>query len=223
MTLSDDTQRNSADAPGASAHREYERRMAKDKAATKAKWGVFGDVAVALTPERQSTRAWSTGAIGERQVGAALDRVASKHIRMLHDRRIPRSRANIDHLAVTGAGVWVIDTKRYVGPAPHRRVEGGLFRPRVESLMVKGRNKTTLVDGVVKQMQQVHEVVGEVPIAGVLCFVDAEWPFFAEPFTVNGVQVLWPKKLVTLLKRPVEPVLDVAEVTETLERRFVRA
>ncbi|WP_245561710.1 nuclease-related domain-containing protein [Agromyces italicus] len=54
---------------------------------------------------RQSTHAWSVGAAGEEVVGARLDAIASEHIRVLHDRRIPGSRANIDHLVVTPGGV----------------------------------------------------------------------------------------------------------------------
>ena len=34
---------------------------------------------------------------------------------MLHDRRIPGTRANIDHIAVASSAVWVIDAKRYNG------------------------------------------------------------------------------------------------------------
>ena len=60
---------------------------------------------MALTAERQSTRAWSLGAIGEERVGAAVDAIAGQSIRELHDRKIPRSRANIDHLVVTPGGV----------------------------------------------------------------------------------------------------------------------
>ena len=69
----------------------------------------------------------------------------------------------------------MIDTKRYVGKAPEKRVEGGIIRPRVELLMVKGRDKTALVDGMLEQVAHVREAVGEVPIFGVLCFVDADW------------------------------------------------
>jgi hypothetical protein len=182
-------------AAGGSARREYERRRAKDEATTRASWGRFGSIAVALTPERQSTRAWSTGAVGEERVAARLDGIVSQSIRVLHDRKIPRSRANIDHIAVTPGGVWVIDTKRYTGKAPEKRVEGGIIRPRVERLFVKGRDKTALVEGALKQVAHVRAAVPDVPIYGVLCFVDADWGFFPDPFTVNGVQVMWPKKL----------------------------
>lgn len=211
---------NDLDAPGTSARREYERRRAKEEAATRASWGRFGNIAVALTPERQSTRAWSTGAIGEERVAAALDGIASQSIRVLHDRKILRSKANIDHIAVTPGGVWVIDTKRYKDKRPELRVEGGVIRPRVEKLFVRGSDKTALVEGVLKQVTLVQEVVGEVPVRGVMCFVDADWPLIGGSFTVRGVEVLWPKKLVKVLSEPQEAVCDVAATAELLEGRF---
>ena len=80
----------------------------------------------------------------EAAVGARLDGVASESIRVMHDRRIPRSKANIDHIVVTPGGVWVIDTKRYVGKASEKRVAGGIIRPRVELLIYRGSDKTKL-------------------------------------------------------------------------------
>ena len=41
--------------------------------------------------------------------------------------------------------MWVIDTKRYAGMAPERRVEGGIIRPRVVLLIYRGGDKTKLV------------------------------------------------------------------------------
>ncbi len=119
-------------APGTSAQREYERRKANDEAKQRAKWGKLGGLAVALSDEKQSTKAWSSGAAGEAAVGARLDGLASESIRVMHDRLIPGRKANIDHIAVTPGGVWVIDTKRYVGKAPEKRVEGGIIRVRHE-------------------------------------------------------------------------------------------
>ena len=131
-------------------------------------------------------------------MGARLDGIASDSIRVLHDRRIRGSRANIDHLVVTPSGVWVIDTKKYSG-SPSLRVEGGILRPRVEKLVVGGRDKSRLVDGVLWQVECVREEVPGVPVCGILCFVDSEWPLLAGPFRVNGVEVLWPRKLVSRL------------------------
>jgi hypothetical protein len=177
---------------------------------------------VALTPERQSTRAWSTGALGEERVGARLDGIASERIRVLHDRRIPGTKRNIDHIVVTPAGVWVVDTKRYKG-APGLRVEGGLFRPRVEKLFVAGRDQTKLVDGVLGQVLDVREVVPDAPVRGALCFVDADWPMLAASFQVGGVEVLWPRKLVSRLTAPAPTVIDVDAVVGMLGKRFRQA
>lgn len=216
--MSDSTERPLPSA-GASARAEHERRRAKDEAATRAAWGKLGGIAVALTPERSSTRVWATGAIGEEIVGAKLDAIASDQIRVLHDRRIPKSKANIDHIVVTPGGVWVIDTKRYVDKRIEKRVEGGLFSPRVEKLWVRG-DKTSLVTGMTKQVALVEAAVPGVPVKGVLCFVDGDWAWFADPFTVSDVLVLWPKKLVQLLTKPGERVLDVDAVAASIAEVF---
>jgi hypothetical protein len=119
---------------------------------------------------------------------------------VLHDRRLPRSRANIDHLAVAPSGVYVIDAKKYKG-RPRLRVEGGLIRPRVERLLVGTRDCTKVVDGVLKQVEAVRTVVGdEIPVHGVLCFVEADWPLIGGSFTTRGVEVLWAKRLFTRLE-----------------------
>lgn len=204
---------------GSSARREYERRRANDEARLRKDWGRLGGVAVALSSEKQSTKAWSTGAVGEERVGAVLDRLASDSCRVLHDRRIPGSRANIDHLVVDASGVWVIDAKRYSGK-PERRVEGGLFRPRVEKLFLKGRDKTSLVEGVGWQVSRVREELRGVPVAGFLCFVDAEWGLLDASFTVGGVTVTWPRKLASMIKHSKGLDVDVPSIATTLAAAF---
>ena len=203
---------------GGSARREYERRRAKDEQRIRQRWGRFGGIAVALSDERQSTRAWSSGAAGEERVGARLDGIASATIRVLHDRRIPGTRANIDHLVVTPGGVWVVDSKRYKG-RPELRIEGGILRPRVEKLIVGGRDKTKLVEGVEWQVEQVRSAAGVIPVTGVLCFVEADWPLIGGSFTMRGIEVLWPKKLVTKLSAA-SGVVDVEATTAILAARF---
>lgn len=61
---------------GSAARREYERRKAKDEERLRHTWGGLGGVAVALSDERPSTKAWATGAVGEERLGALLDRHA---------------------------------------------------------------------------------------------------------------------------------------------------
>jgi len=195
-----------ASGAGASAQREYDRRRAADEAMVRARWGRFGSLAVRLSEERQSTKAWSVGAEGERQVGRALDAIAGEGLEVLHDRRIPRGRANIDHLVVTARGVLVVDAKRYRG-RPALRSEGGLFRSVTRSLTVGGRDQTKLVAGVQRQVEIVWGILEEggaagVPVRGALCFVEADWPMFGGSFQVAGVRVLWPRLLAKHLRDP---------------------
>jgi len=204
---------------GSSARREYERRRANDEARLRKEWGRLGGVAVALSAEKQSTKAWSTGAVGEERVGAVLDRLASDSRRVLHDRRIPGSKANIDHLVVDSSGIWVIDAKRYAGK-PERRVEGGLFRPKVEKLFVKGRDKTSLIEGVQWQMSKVQEALPGIPVVGILCFVDAEWGLLDPSFSVRDITIAWPRKLASMLKRTKPGEVDVIATAAALAATF---
>lgn len=203
---------------GSSARREYERRKAKDEERLRQKWGRLGGIAVALSDEKQSTKAWATGAVGEERLGSRLDSLASDDIAVLHDRRIPGTKANIDHIAITRAGIWVIDAKRYKG-RPELKIEGGLMRPRVEKVLVGRRDCTKLVDGMLKQVGLVRDLLGDIPITGSLCFVEADWPLIGGAFATRGVQVLWPKRLAKLLVEA-EGTVEVAAVREALAGHF---
>lgn len=204
---------------GASARREHERRRARDEERVRAKWGRLGGVAVALSDERRTTRVWQQGAIGEEQLGARLDSLVSRDLVALHDRRIPGTKANIDHLVVTGGGVWVVDAKRYVGRRPELRVEGGILRPRVEKLLVGRRDQTKLVDGVLKQVELVSRVVDVTRVVGVLCFLDADWPLIGGAIATRGVQVTSPRRLTKLLRADSGDT-DVTAVVAILANRF---
>ncbi len=205
---------------GASARREYERRRVRDEARTREKWGKLGGIAVALSSEKQTTKAWEKGAVGEERLGRRLDGAASADLLVLHDRRIPSSKANIDHIVVTVGGVWVVDAKRYKG-RPKRMVTGGLLRPREETLLVGTRNCTGLVDSMHSQMGLVRGVVGhDVPVFGALCFVNADWPLAGGAFTIRGVRVLWPKRLVSELRRETGGPCDVEAIHRMLAEQF---
>ena len=202
--------------PGASARREYERRQARREARIREKHPKLGGLILAVTDEPQSTKAWDTGAIGEERLGQKLNELASDTLRVLHDRRIPGTRANIDHIAITPTGVYIIDPKRYSG-RPTLKVEGGLFRPRTEKLLVGGRDRTKLVDGVLKQVDLVRTIVGDaVPVTGILCFIDADWPLIGGTFTTRGVEVVWPKKLYPRLTALAPSQFDVSALHRSL-------
>ncbi len=188
---------------GASARREHERRVAAREARVRSKHPKLGGLILALSDEPQTTQAWATGAVGEERLGRRLDALAGPLVKVLHDRGIPRSRATLDHRVVCASGVFVVDAKRYKG-RPRRTVEGGLFSPRVEKLLVGRRDCTRLVDAGLKQADLVREVLADdaVEVRSVLCFVEADWPLLASDFLVRKVSVTWPKMLASTIKRP---------------------
>ena len=207
---------------GSSARREYERRKAKDEEKLREKWGRFGGLAIALSDERQSTKAWDRGAIGEERLGTRLDALAADGLAVLHDRRIPGSTANIDHIVITPGGLWVIDTKRYKGRL-ELKIEGGIRRPRVEKLIVNNRDCTKLVDAALRQVDVVRDFVGDVPVTGALCFIEADWPLIGGAFSTRGVHVLWPKRLVKEIAEEPAGNVDVAGMCAFVASRFKAA
>ena len=187
--------------PGASARAERQRRSAKREDRVRTNHPRVGGFLLAVSDDPRSTRVWDRGAVGEEKVGAHLERARVKGIEVLHDRRIRGSRANIDHLVIAPTGVWVVDAKRYLDKKIERRDVGGLFKTDLR-LFVGGRDQTKLVTAVHKQTAPVVEALRtaghhQVPVRGVLCFVDVKTVWLAKPFRVDGVLVTWRKHLVT--------------------------
>lgn len=118
--------------------------------------------------------------------------------------------------------MWVIDAKRYKG-RPELKIEGGILRPRVEKVLVGRRDCTKLVDGVLKHVELVRDVVGDLPGAGALCFVEADWPLIGGAFTTRDVHVFWPKRLAKLLTEAGDGELDVAATHKALATHFQSA
>lgn len=179
---------------GASARREAERRSARRADRIQQRFGRFSRLVMALTDDPQATKAWVQGAIGEEGLARMLAPLSEAGLHLLHDRRIPGTRANIDHIAVGASGVYVIDAKRYSGRVERRKP---LFASSA-SLLVAGRDRTKLAAGVEKQVEVVRRVtngMADVPISGVLCFLGADWGLFRQPFTIGDVNVLWPEAL----------------------------
>jgi len=208
--------------PGASARREYKRRRAADEQRIRNRWGRLGSVAVGLSEPRSSTTAWERGAVGEERLGARLNRLAGDKVAVLHDRRIPGGRTNIDHLVITTKRIWVIDAKRYTG-RPERRAEGGLFRPRTERLFIAGRDRSQLVDGLLAQVGQVKKAVGELPVTGVLCFIDADWPLLETGFKLRDVYATSPRRLAKLITHDAAGSTDPARTAAYLADVFPQA
>lgn len=187
---------------GASARHEYERRQKKRERQLEEKWGTgrIGKIAKFLSDDPQSTKAWDKGAVGEERLAKILHEKLDGTAVLLHDRKVPGTKGNIDHLAIAASGVWIIDAKRYKGKVERRDV-GGFFKSDWR-LYVGGRDRTKAVSGLQWQLDAVSKALGddEVPVNCALSFVDAEWPLlFAKPFQVEDVWISWPSKLAELI------------------------
>jgi hypothetical protein len=193
---------------GASARRRYERLHNQPKQAARDRLGKrLGALYLTLSSEPQSTVAWAQGARGERLLGEYLEKLHDDAtVIVLHDRRIPGSRANVDHIAVTrSGGVWAIDAKNYTGKV--QRIDKGGWFSTDERLYVGRRECSKLVAGMAKQVRAIKRAIGEpemqefdVTVKAALCFVDAEWSLFAKPSALDGVWIGWAKALGTRLR-----------------------
>jgi hypothetical protein len=173
---------------GAGRRENYERRV-------RTAHPKLGNLILALSDTPNSVRSWEKGAIGERQLGAGLDFRKSPRLALLHDRRIPGSKTNIDHIVVGPAAIFVIDAKRYTGKV-ERRDHGWIFG-RDWRLHVRGRDMTKLVEGMARQVSAVETALNDKPclVIPVLCFIDANWELFPNPLRFGDVRVMWPKAL----------------------------
>jgi len=186
---------------GAWARAEYERRRAKDEARRRARFGRLAPVVNVLAGPKASTEAWALGAEGEELVGPLLDEVVGNKGTVLHDRRVPGRRLNLDHLVVMASGVWVVDTKHYHGRLARRRSVGWFNAHEV--LMVGRRNENRLIDAVRGQRTIVEDALRqEIPVRAALCFTGVELGLFARPLVMDDVVVTWPKALARSLSSP---------------------
>jgi Nuclease-related domain len=162
--------------PGASVAREYLRRKHKREARVRETHPRIGGLLLLLEGSPRHEQAFHIGASGEREVAATLERrTAQSPTIILHDRRMPGGHGNIDHLAIAPTGLFVIDAKNIKGKV---RVANPMFGP--PRLMISGRNRTKLIDGLDRQVAAVLDALTlcghGVPVQGALCFTTAELP-----------------------------------------------
>lgn len=144
-----------------------------------------------LSDDPRSITAWAKGSEGERRLAQSLTRRVDDRADLLHDRKFPKTRGDIDHIAVASSGVWVIDAKQYNGLVG-KRDKGGLFEVDYR-FYVNGRDRTKLAEGLGWQVEAVRAALtgADVPVNAALCFIDAEWRLFAKPFQLKGAWVTW--------------------------------
>jgi hypothetical protein len=120
-----------------------------------------------------------------------------------------RRDGDVDHMALTAGGVYVVDAKRYKNAKVRVRRSAGLFSPVREQLIVNGRDRSKLLDSVTRQAAAVRvalntfhhaEVTGaDIPVVSVLCFDGADLPMFGTP-RIGGVPLLGAKGTAKLLR-----------------------
>lgn len=179
---------------GASAEREYERRKQRREAETRQAHPHIGGLLLALREPPHHEYAFHEGALGEQAVARSLARrTADSGVLLLHDRRMPRGRGNIDHLAIAPTGVFVIDAKNHKGKVEIARQLFG--KPK---LLVGRRDHTTLLDGLDRQVHAVRAALdddhSEMVVRGVLCFPNADFPLFGT-LEMRGHLLLSPKSV----------------------------
>ncbi len=150
-------------------------------------------------------KSWTTGAQGEERLAKTLAK-RCPDVALLHDRRMPRSRANVDHIAVAASGVYVIDAKRYRGKI---EVRSPLFGEA--KLLIAGRDRTKLVVGLEKQVAVVRRelapILPEVAVYGCLCFLAPEGMFsdiglpIIRTLKLKGIPLYYPRRLAKRLNQ----------------------
>jgi len=211
---------------GASGRREHERRKATREKRVRDRHPRLGGVLLALQDAPRHEQVWATGAAGEEALARTLA-TRCPDVPVLHDRRMPRSRANIDHLAVTASGVYVIDAKRYKGKVEVRKP---FFAD--PKLVIAGRDKTKLVEGLDRQVGSVLaamlEIAPHVPVHGCFCFVPPEGADNGLPLMrtlrVAGFDLFYPRRLAKRLRQSGDLDSDaIIAVTGELAARFPAA
>jgi hypothetical protein len=203
---------------GGSAMREFHRRHDLRDARVRERWGRLGGLVLALTSDPSTTRVWERGSIGESTLAAVLGRIERDDVIALHDRRVPGTRGNIDHIVVSPRGVYVVDAKRYAGEVRVRDVADLFSRPD-RRLFVGRRDCSQRAEAVGWQVDAVRSALGgraDLPVVPVLCFVDAEWPLFGAARDFDGVLIDDPRSLRKRLTKPgslaVDEIREVAVV-----------
>lgn len=204
---------------GGSARREWQRRHDRREEHVRQQWGRLSGLVLAVTDDPHSTKAWAYGARGETELGAALDALRDEGMAVLHDRRVPGTRANMDHLVICAAGVFVVDAKNYRGRPEIR--DRGSWLSHDYRFVVGGRDKTSLVRGMAKQVDAVRAALaadlGDVPVIPAMCFVDSDWGLFPQPLRFGDVHIVWPRALGKLVRAGGPVALEqIAEIERQL-------
>lgn len=192
---------------GASARAEHLDRRDRRAETIRSRHRYLGGVILALNPDDAQGAKWGVGAVGEERLGPALTKVAGEVGGFaLHDRAIPGSAANLDHIVIVPAGVFLVDSKRWSGRIEIRDV-GGWLKTDIR-VYVGGRDRSNVIASGQKQAARVNcalragGVDDTVVCQAAMCFVEGEWPLLgASDHLIGGVHVSPPRTLYKHLRR----------------------
>lgn len=200
----------------------------------------FSKIAIYLNnlsgPETQGG-SWAKGAYGEQVVGAALEGLREFGCEVLHDRRIPNSKANIDHILITPWGVWNVDAKHYPKKAIGWEGENdnfmGLGQYTRHFLTIDGRRNERILSTITWETSHLHrwrEGIGMtaelLPISQMVCFVNGQWRTKGDGLWIGGkdsgwTPVVWPQAIARhALVQNSEPFISVPEITALIAKAF---
>lgn len=193
--------------PGASLVREYERRHGSRERRVRAKFPKIGGFLLAIAPEPHTTKAFAIGAKGEQKAALQLGQ-RCPDVLFLHNRRLGAGEhfGDIDHIAVAPSGVFIIDAKNY-RDAKVRVSRPGLFSSGTEKLMIRGRNRTKLVESLKKQKASVEMALDyrvndlPIPVTAMFCFLDVDLPWFAK-LSIQGFLIRGGRGTAKVLNAP---------------------
>lgn len=128
---------------------------------------------------------WVKGAAGEYLMDQSLRKRLSKDAVILTDRRIPGTKANIDHLVVASSGVWIIDTKNWKGRIEYKAPSAFSTDTR---LYVGGKDRTAVIEAMYAMVIPVAQAIDDrsVPVSPALVFMDGDWAPAALPRLMMG-------------------------------------
>lgn len=162
---------------------------------------------------------YEAGAEGERRTAARLDPLTAEGWTILHDRALPNSRANVDHLGVAPDGtVYVPDTKMWSSRYPVTVRAGRLWHG--------DQDVTARLDGLHHEAATVAAVLG----VWVVPIVVMDGPALKGPhdrpateLTLNGIRIIPAERLAAVLRDtpargPIPSQRDRAELADHIAR-----
>ena len=165
-----------------------------------------------LTPEQRDLR---VQARAEQRVGKVLDRLARVGVRTLHDRRLPYSAGQVDHVVIAGSGIYLVNTVAIIRRHPTEWIGG--------RLCIGGRTLAALAHFSVASADEIARTIARdfdegwtIVVFPIIAVVGAP----VELHVDEGVEVVGDDQLASriLYRQPVLDQVEIALLTDAAAR-----